>query len=169
MANDHDTLDDLISSHLPQLVHLMDQSTLSEINLTLGSLHLTLKRSSVASPLPMHTSYAPQATTPPYYPVAPAAMPSPGALTDPLEETLPDGTPVTAPMVGTFYLSATPGGEPFVHEGDVVEKGQTVGIIEAMKVMNEIDAEVSGRIVRLLVQNQQPVEYGQRLMIIGPE
>jgi len=73
---------------------------------------------------------------------------------------------VTSPMVGTFYRAASPDASPFVEEGDAVRKGQTLCIIEAMKMMNEIEAEVAGRIVKILCENAQPVEYGQPLMVV---
>ena len=73
---------------------------------------------------------------------------------------------VTSPMVGTFYRASSPDAPPFVEEGDMVRKGQTLCIIEAMKMMNEIEAEVAGRIVKVLRENAQPVEYGQPLMVI---
>ena len=76
--------------------------------------------------------------------------------------------PVTAPMVGTFFRAAKPDAPPFVSEGDMVETGQTVCIIEAMKLFNEIQSEVRGRIVRILVENASPVEYGQSLMLVDP-
>jgi len=73
---------------------------------------------------------------------------------------------VTSPMVGTFYRAASPDTAPFTEEGDTVRKGQTLCIIEAMKMMNEIEAEVAGRIVKILCENAQPVEYGQPLMVV---
>ncbi len=76
--------------------------------------------------------------------------------------------PITAPMVGTFYRAANPDAPPFVEEGDEVEPGQTVCIIEAMKLFNEIQAEVRGRIARVLAENGTPVEYGQPLFLIDP-
>jgi acetyl-CoA carboxylase biotin carboxyl carrier protein len=69
-------------------------------------------------------------------------------------------------MVGTFYRASAPTADPFVAEGDTVEPGQPIGIIEAMKMMNEIEAEIAGTIKRILVENAQPVEYGQPLMIV---
>jgi acetyl-CoA carboxylase biotin carboxyl carrier protein len=73
---------------------------------------------------------------------------------------------VTSPMVGTFYRAPTPDAAPFVDEGDSVRKGQTLCIIEAMKMMNEIEADVTGRIAKILCENAQPVEYGQPLMLV---
>jgi acetyl-CoA carboxylase biotin carboxyl carrier protein len=75
---------------------------------------------------------------------------------------------VEAPMVGTFYRATAPGAAPFVSEGDVVKEGQTLCIIEAMKLMNEIEARIAGRIAAVLVENGQPVEYGQPLFSVEP-
>jgi acetyl-CoA carboxylase biotin carboxyl carrier protein len=85
--------------------------------------------------------------------------------------TLPASAPeklITAPMIGTFYTSATPGAQPFVNEGDEVSVGQTIGIIEAMKIMNEIESEVAGVVTEVLASDAQPVEYGQPLFRIDP-
>ena len=98
---------------------------------------------------------------------APAA-PAPAAETKPAAEPASNHKPVTSPMVGTFYRSPAPDADPFVEVGDVVEVGQTVCIIEAMKLMNEIEAEVKGRVVRILVENAQPVEFGQKLFLLEP-
>ena len=86
--------------------------------------------------------------------------------TSPLESKL---TEISSPMVGTFYRSPAPGEAPFVEVGDRVRVGQTVCIIEAMKLMNEIEAEVSGQIAEILVQNGEPIEFGQALMRINPD
>ncbi len=77
-------------------------------------------------------------------------------------------TPIVAPMVGTFYRASKPDAPPFVAEGDDVEAGQTVCVLEAMKLFNEITSEVAGRIVRVLVENGAPVEYGQPLFLVDP-
>ena len=100
---------------------------------------------------------APAATAPP----APAPA-SPVAMAEAEE----DGHVVTAPMVGTFYTSASPGSPPFVQVGDRVNVGDTLCIVEAMKMMNPIEAEVSGAIKSIRVQNGEPVEYGQILFVI---
>jgi acetyl-CoA carboxylase biotin carboxyl carrier protein len=75
---------------------------------------------------------------------------------------------ITSPMVGTFYRAPAPDADPYVEAGDSVEVGQTVCIVEAMKLMNEIESEVRGRIVQILVENAQPVEFGQKLFLIEP-
>ncbi len=76
--------------------------------------------------------------------------------------------PVEAPMVGTFYRASSPETPPFVNEGDVIKEGQVLCIIEAMKLMNEIEAKAAGRVAKILVENAQPVEYGQTLFLIEP-
>jgi acetyl-CoA carboxylase biotin carboxyl carrier protein len=75
---------------------------------------------------------------------------------------------VEAPMVGTFYRATNPETAPFVSEGDTIKEGQTLGIIEAMKLMNEIESKVAGRVVKILVENAQPVEFGQPLFLVEP-
>ncbi|HIR21545.1 MAG TPA: acetyl-CoA carboxylase biotin carboxyl carrier protein [Candidatus Aphodousia faecalis] len=102
-------------------------------------------------------------------PVAVAAAPAAPTASEaaPAAEPVVQGTTVTSPMVGTFYRAPNPGAEPFVKVGDHVEAGQTLGIIEAMKLLNEIEAETSGTIKEICVENAQPVEFGQPLFIIG--
>ena len=108
------------------------------------------------------TAPAPVAVAAPAAP-APAAQP---AAAEPAEPKV-EGTPLTSPMVGTFYRAPSPGAKPFVEVGDTVEKGQTVCIIEAMKLLNEVEAETDGVVKEICVENGQPVEYGQNLLIIG--
>ena len=101
-------------------------------------------------------------------PVVAAAPATPAAAAPaPAEEPVVQGKTVTSPMVGTFYRAPNPGAEPFVKVGDHVEAGQTLGIIEAMKLLNEIEAETSGTVKEICVENAQPVEFGQPLFIIG--
>lgn len=97
-------------------------------------------------------------------PAAAPATPPPGSpdLAD------PSLTPVKSPIVGTFYESSAPGAEPFVKEGDVIRPGKVLCIIESMKLMNEIEAEIAGTIVRRLVENGQPVEFGEILYLVKP-
>ncbi len=84
------------------------------------------------------------------------------------EEFPPHLEVIRSPIVGTFYRAPSPDAPPYVEEGDVVEKGQVLCIVEAMKIMNEIESDVKGRIVKILVENAQPVEYGQPLFLIEP-
>ena len=85
----------------------------------------------------------------------------------PLEPKLPEGDVLKAPMVGTFYRASSPGAEPFVEVGSVVKVGDTLCIIEAMKLLNEIEAEDAGTVKAILIENGQPVEYGEPLFVIG--
>jgi acetyl-CoA carboxylase biotin carboxyl carrier protein len=86
-------------------------------------------------------------------------------------DTVPMAASVTieAPMVGTFYRASSPTAEPYVREGDLVKEGQILCIIEAMKLMNEIESRAAGRVIKILVDNAQPVEYGQPLFLIEPQ
>jgi len=109
-------------------------------------------------------SEAPRAARP--TPAPPTPAPRQAAPSEQAAELAPNQVNVASPMVGTFYRSASPDAPPFVTEGDTVRKGQPLCIVEAMKMMNEIEAEVSGRVLRVLVENGQPVQYGQPLMVI---
>jgi acetyl-CoA carboxylase biotin carboxyl carrier protein len=104
---------------------------------------------------------------------APAPVTVPGAApapaTSPVADAVRDGfETIEAPMVGTFYRASAPTADPYVREGDTVKQGQILCIIEAMKLMNEIESKASGRIVKVLVENAQPVEYGTPLFVIDP-
>jgi acetyl-CoA carboxylase biotin carboxyl carrier protein len=100
---------------------------------------------------------------------APAVVPAPASPAAPAAPApAPAGPVIRSPMVGTFYRSPSPDAAPFLSVGDVVKPGQTVCIVEAMKLMNEIEAEHAGRVVRILVENAQPVEYGQALIELEP-
>jgi acetyl-CoA carboxylase biotin carboxyl carrier protein len=95
------------------------------------------------------------------------AAPGAAALAAPAEPEVPEGDAVKAPMVGTFYRASSPGAEPFVEVGSSVKIGDTLCIIEAMKLLNEIEAERAGTIKAILIENGQPVEYGEPLFIVG--
>jgi acetyl-CoA carboxylase biotin carboxyl carrier protein len=112
-----------------------------------------------------HAPLPPQQIPTPVVLVPPPSRPRSSAAPEPPK--LEEGQRfVTSPMVGTFYSAASPDGNPFVEEGAAVRKGQTVCIIEAMKMMNEIEADVAGRVVKILCENAQPVEYGQPLIVV---
>jgi len=113
-------------------------------------------------------SLTPAASAPPPSTVAaPAPEAKPSAAAPAAAETSPEGHVVKSPMVGTFYRAASPDAKPFVEVGEVVKEGQTICIVEAMKLMNEIEADASGTVKAILVENGQPVEYGQPLFVIG--
>jgi acetyl-CoA carboxylase biotin carboxyl carrier protein len=135
-----------IADLVQSLAKVMRQSSITELDLDLGDVSVRLRRPTsnqdgVEMPLE-NQSLAPTEPDPP--------------------EVL-----ISAPMIGTFYAAATPNAQPFVTEGDVVYVGQTIGIIEAMKIMNEITADRSGVVESILVGNGQPVEYGSPLMRLG--
>ncbi len=143
-----------------KLIELLDESGIAEIEITEGEESVRISRyspSALAAPVAM-AAPAPLAVAA----AAPAAAPAPVPATEPEE----DGFEVAAPMVGTFYASASPGAAPYVQVGDRVNEGDTLCIIEAMKMMNQIEAEVSGVIKSIRVQNGEPVEYGQTLVVI---
>ena len=143
-----------------KLIELLDESGIAEIEISEGedSVRISRYASNVAAPqqvAPMPVAAAPVAVAAP-----PAAAPAAAA------EVEEDGYGVTAPMVGTFYSQPSPGSPAFVQVGDRVSEGDTLCIVEAMKMMNQIDAEVSGTIKSIRVQNGDPVEYGQILFVI---
>ncbi len=147
---------------LKTLIDLVAESGISELEVTEENdkVRIVNKVQTVAvAPAPVVA--APVAA--PAVAAAPTAPAEPAVADKPVVE----GTTVTSPMVGTFYRSPNPGADPFVKVGDKVEAGQTLCIIEAMKLLNEIEAETSGTIKEILVDNAQPVEFGQPLFIIG--
>jgi acetyl-CoA carboxylase biotin carboxyl carrier protein len=145
-----------------KLIELLDESGIAEIEITEGEEAVRISRyptGAAAAPAP---AYAP---APPPPPPAAAAAPAPQAepaAAAPEE----DGYLVTAPMVGTYYSSSSPGAASYVQVGDKISEGDTLCIIEAMKMMNQIEADVSGVIKSIRVQNGEPVEYGQILFVI---
>ena len=142
-----------------KLIELLDESGIAEIEITEGEDSVRISRYSQNAPAaPVAMSYAPPAAAPAA--VAPAAAEI--ASAEPEEE----GFLVPAPMVGTFYASSSPGAAPYVQVGDRVNEGDTLCIIEAMKMMNQIDADTSGVIKSIRVQNGEAVEYGQTLIVI---
>lgn len=150
----------LLTDDIRELLRLLAQSDIQEISIERGDARLHVKRGGVVGQV------VPQAPVVVQPPSQAASAPSPGAPAGGLE--LPAGYTVTSPMVGTYYSAPSPKDPPFVQEGAEVHVGDVVGIVEAMKMMNEIDCEVSGRVARILVKNGQPVEYGQPLMVIEP-
>ena len=147
-----------------KLIELLDESGIAEIEITEGEESVRISRYSQNAPAVVSApvASAPVAVPPPA--AAPEAAPAaaPAAPAEP-EET---GFQVEAPMVGTFYASSSPGAAPYVQVGDRVNEGDTLCIIEAMKMMNQIEADVSGVIKSIRVQNGEPVEYGQTLFVI---
>ncbi|GIW31971.1 MAG: acetyl-CoA carboxylase biotin carboxyl carrier protein subunit [Meiothermus sp.] len=162
------------AKELKSILQALQEHEVAELTLETPDYKLTVKRGGevqyVAAPAPVVVQ--PQAV--------PASSPSP--VQTPAETPAPAPTPrpeapkedtsryveVKAPIVGTFYRAPSPEAEPFVKEGDLVKKGQVLCIIEAMKLMNEIESEVSGVVRKILVSNGEPIEYGQVLFLIEP-
>jgi acetyl-CoA carboxylase biotin carboxyl carrier protein len=146
---------------LKTLIDLVAESGITELEITEGDGTVRIVKSQPAAAQPMVVA-APQvhAVTP--APAAAPAAPSPQAA-----PAAPQGHVVKAPMVGTFYRAANPGSAPFVEVGQAVKEGEALCIIEAMKLLNEIEADKAGVIKEVLVENGAPVEYGQPLFVIG--
>ncbi|MFC6283306.1 MULTISPECIES: acetyl-CoA carboxylase biotin carboxyl carrier protein [Polaromonas] len=144
---------------LKTLIDLVSESNVSELEITEAEGKVRIVKSSGA-PLVMQQ---------PAVAMVAAAAPVAGAPAAPVAEAAPAapaGHAVKSPMVGTFYRSSSPGAKPFVEVGSVVKEGETICIIEAMKILNEIEADKSGTITRILCENGQAVEYGQALFMI---
>jgi acetyl-CoA carboxylase biotin carboxyl carrier protein len=150
---------------LKTLIDLVAESGVSELEVTEGEDKVRIVKHPNPSQLaPIQQVYAPAPA-----PLAPAAAPAaaPSTTGEASAPAVPEGHAVKSPMVGTFYRSPTPGAEPFVKIGDSVKEGQALCIIEAMKLLNEIEADKSGVVKEILCENGQGVEFGQALFIIG--
>ncbi len=148
-----------------KLIELLEESGIAEIEITEGEEAVRISRypntvpvAAAPAAMPMQTQAPMAAAAPPAAPAAPAAAPE----ASPAQA----GHRVAAPMVGTFYRSASPEAEPFVKVGDMIQVGDTLCIIEAMKMMNQIEADVSGKLLSVEAENGEPVEYGQDLFVI---
>jgi acetyl-CoA carboxylase biotin carboxyl carrier protein len=146
-----------------KLIELLEESGISEIEISEGEESVRISRYPKPGAV---TTAAPAVAAPP--PAAPAAPAAPTPAAAPAEPAAPPvrGQQVTAPMVGTFYSGPAPGSKPFVEIGTEVKPGDTLCVIEAMKMMNQIESEFAGRVVSILVENGSPVEFGQPLFVI---
>jgi acetyl-CoA carboxylase biotin carboxyl carrier protein len=142
---------------LKTLIELVENSGIAELEISEGEERVRIVRSGAAV---QHVYAAPQHMTT----LAPQLAEAPAVPTEPA---IPDGHIVKSPMVGSFYRSPSPGAKPFVEVGQSVSVGDTLCIIEAMKLLNEIEADQSGVVSAILVESGQPVEYGQPLFVIG--
>lgn len=145
---------------LKTLIDLVAESGIAELEITEGEGKVRIVKFSQQQPV---MAYAPE-------PVAATAAPAPAAAAAPaapVAPAAPQGHAVKAPMVGTFYRAPNPGASPFVEVGQSVKEGEPICIIEAMKLLNEIEADKTGVIKEILVENGEPVEYGQPLFVIG--
>ena len=152
------------SKDLKNLIKMITETDITEFALETADEKISIKRGcapvvTLAAPAPV---YAPQVA-------APVAMPA-AAVAPVAAEKAPEeqGNVVTSPIVGTFYRSPAPDAAPYVEVGQVVEKGQTLCIVEAMKLMNEIEAEYRCKIVKICKENAQPVEFGEALFVVEP-
>jgi acetyl-CoA carboxylase biotin carboxyl carrier protein len=137
-----------VAEMVRSLAAVMHQSNVTELDLALGALSVRLRR-------PEHGAIC-------------EAVPAPASAGAVPPVSTEREHVITAPMIGTFYAAPTPGSPPFIAEGDEVVAGQTIGIIEAMKIMNEIVADRSGVVTAILVSNGEPVEYGSPLALLAP-
>ena len=143
-------------AEIRRLIRLVQRTGIGELEVTAGGRTVRIAQAGIVAPAGMHVP-PPRAGT-----AAPGEAPAPQA------ESSENLVAITSPMVGTFYRAPAPDADPYVEMGDNVEVGQTVCIIEAMKLMNEIESEAKGRIARILVENAQPVEFGQTLFLLEP-
>ncbi|MCL2872252.1 MAG: acetyl-CoA carboxylase biotin carboxyl carrier protein [Betaproteobacteria bacterium] len=145
---------------LKTLIELVESSGIAELEIQEGEERVRITRASAAMAM------APTMMMAPPQAVAPMAPPPATAAAAPEAPALPSGHTITSPMVGTFYRAAAPGAKPFVDIGSTVKEGDALCIVEAMKLMNEIEADRSGVIKAILVENGHPVEFGQPLFVI---
>ncbi|HEX4942850.1 MAG TPA: acetyl-CoA carboxylase biotin carboxyl carrier protein [Usitatibacteraceae bacterium] len=141
---------------LKKLIDLVQESGIGELEITEGEERVRISRTSAHAPVVMASPA----------PLAAIAIPGDAVVAAPEAPAQPTGHTLKSPMVGTFYRSPSPGTPSFVEVGQVVAKGQTLCIIEAMKLLNEIESDMAGTVKAILVENGQPVEYGQPLFVI---
>lgn len=153
---------------IKKLIELLEESDLAELEIQEGEESVRLSRhptGSSAAAAPQYAAPPPQQAAQPPQP-EPAKQASGGQAAAEGESSLPEGHVVRAPMVGTFYSAPSPDADPFVAKGDTVSEGDTLCMIEAMKMFNQIEADVSGKVAAILVDNGQPVEFDQPLFVI---
>src|SRR5688572_2095714 len=156
------------TSEIRDLIDFISKSGLNEVNIETKELKLSVKRDpdqKVFKSSPAITHSAPMQAVAPSAPITPVPRPEAPALAPSGKKTIE----LKSPMIGTFYRSSTPDSAAFVSVGDKITKGQTVCIIEAMKLFNEMESEVSGTIVKIPLENATPVEYDQVLFVVEPD
>jgi acetyl-CoA carboxylase biotin carboxyl carrier protein len=147
---------------LKTLIDLVSESNVHELEITEAEGKVRIVKGGNGAVMVPQNSYAPMMMAAPVAGMAPAAV-APAAAAEPVA---PAGHTVKSPMVGSFYRSSSPGAKAFVEEGDSVQVGDTICIIEAMKILNEIEADKAGVVKKILCENGQPVEFGQALVVI---
>ncbi|MCL6259691.1 acetyl-CoA carboxylase biotin carboxyl carrier protein [Aquiflexum sp. TKW24L] len=153
------------AKEIQDLIDFISNSGLAEVKIETEEFKLSIKKYAEAPAVKYEAAPAAPIVSAPIAPVAIAAAPAPAA---PAKEETSRLVEIKSPMIGTFYRTSNPDSDPFVSVGDTVTAGQTVCIIEAMKLFNEIESEVSGKIVKVLVDNATPVEYDQPLFLVDP-
>jgi acetyl-CoA carboxylase biotin carboxyl carrier protein len=151
---------------LKTLVDLVSESNISELEITEAEGKVRIVKAGYGVPTTMMMQPAGQMMMAPQQHAAPAGEAAPAAAPVAEVAAAPTGHVVKSPMVGTFYRSASPGSKPFVEIGSAIKEGDPICIVEAMKIMNEIEADMSGTVSKILVENGQAVEYGQPLFIV---
>jgi acetyl-CoA carboxylase biotin carboxyl carrier protein len=164
---------------LRQLFSLMQSHEIAELNLEQGGMKVSVTTTAAhRAPAPVTVHYPPPPGPAPSYvpPAPPAPAPAPAAAPAPpvsIEDSAPNehpkAVPINSPMVGTFYRSPSPESPAFVNVGDTIKVGQVICIVEAMKLMNELKSEISGKVVKIVASNGNPVQYGQPLFLVEPE
>ncbi|MFN8438054.1 MAG: acetyl-CoA carboxylase biotin carboxyl carrier protein [Cytophagales bacterium] len=155
------------AKEIQDLLDFIAKTGLEEVNIETEQFKVAVKRSNqVVTTVASAPAIAPVAVSAPA--VAPVAAVAAPVTTAPVATPASNTVTIKSPMIGTFYTSSNPSTPAFVNVGDEVKKGQVVCIIEAMKLFNEIESEVSGRVVQILVQNATPVEYDQPLFVVEP-
>ena len=149
---------------LKTLIDLVSESGVAELEITEGDDRVKIVNRVGATPV---AATAPAVIAAPVVAAAPAAAPAPAAASESAPAVAEDTRTINSPMVGTFYRAPSPGAKPFADVGQKVKAGDTVCIIEAMKLLNEIETEYDGVIKEILVENGQPVEFGQPLFVIA--
>ena len=156
-----------------KLIDLLESSGVDEIEIHEGEESVRVSRHRAPPAAPVHHYHAaPAGGVPPVPAPASAGDPAPGAAAPPdtgTDSPLPPGYVVTSPMVGTFYQASSPGSKPFVSVGQRVAPGDTLCIIEAMKILNQIESEVAGEVKAIIAENGHPVEYGEPLFVIDTD
>ncbi|NOH63996.1 acetyl-CoA carboxylase biotin carboxyl carrier protein [Vibrio sp. RE88] len=149
---------------IKKLIELVEESGIAELEISEGEESVRISRNGSAAPAPIQYAAAPVAAAPAPAPAAaPAAAPAPAAEAAPA---VPTGHQVLSPMVGTFYRAPSPDAKAFIEVGQSVTAGETLCIVEAMKMMNQIEADKSGVVTAILVDDGQPVEFDQPLVVI---
>lgn len=163
-SHSRDSVPDL--REVSKILEFMEQHSLDEFEYENGSVHIRLRKAQSHASSPFRAMHsAPEIVVAQPATASTTAPASSGSTPEPIDENL---HVIKSPIVGTFYSSPTPGADPFVRPGDHVDAGRVLCIIEAMKLMNEIEADVAGEVMRVFVENGQPVEYGEPLFAIHP-